>query len=38
MLEHAITEQDALPYNGSISGSDEKKVDVYRVDESAAVA
>jgi nucleobase:cation symporter-1, NCS1 family len=39
MLDHAITEQEALPYDGSISGSsDEKKVDVYRVDESAAVA
>lgn len=35
MLDHAITEQEALPYDGSISGSDEKKVDVYRVDESA---
>jgi len=39
MLDHAIIEQDseALPYDGrgSISGSDEKKVGVYRVDESA---
>ena len=36
MLDHAIIEQEALPYDGSISGSDEKKVDdVYRVDESA---
>jgi hypothetical protein len=39
MLDHAIIEQDseALPYDGSgsISGSDERKVDVYRVDESA---
>jgi len=35
MLDHAIVEQEALPYDRSISGSDEKKVDVYRVDESA---
>jgi NCS1 family nucleobase:cation symporter-1 len=36
MLDHAIMEQEALPYAyaGSISGSDEKKVDVYRVAES----
>jgi NCS1 family nucleobase:cation symporter-1 len=34
MLDHAIMEQKAIPYDGSISGSDEK-VDVYRVDESA---
>jgi NCS1 family nucleobase:cation symporter-1 len=32
MLDHAIMEQEAIPYDGSISGSDEKKVDVYRVD------
>ena len=36
MLDRAIIEQEALPYDGSlsISGSDEKKVDDYRVDES----
>jgi hypothetical protein len=33
MLDHAIVEQEEPPYDGSISGSDEKKVDVYRVDE-----
>jgi len=31
MLDHAILEQDTLPNGGSISGSDEKKVDDYRV-------
>ena len=35
MLDHAILEQETLPDDGNISGSDEKKVDVYRVDESA---
>jgi NCS1 family nucleobase:cation symporter-1 len=35
MLDHAIMEQGKLPSDGSISGSDENKVDVYRVDESA---
>ena len=34
MLDHAIVEQEALPH-GSIPGSDEKKVDLYRIDESA---
>ena len=36
MLDHAIMEQEVLPYayDGSISGGDEKKVDVSRVDES----
>ena len=41
MLDHAIIEQEALPYDGrlSISGSDEKKkVDDYRVDESESAA
>jgi hypothetical protein len=35
MLDHAIMEQEVLPYDGSISGSDEKKIDVYRADELA---
>ena len=36
MLDHAILEREALPYDESISGSnDEKKIDGYRVDESA---
>ena len=35
MLDHAILEQEALPYDESVSGSnDEKKVGVYQVDES----
>jgi hypothetical protein len=34
MLDHAILEQEMLPDDGNISGSDEtKKVDDYRVDE-----
>jgi hypothetical protein len=35
MLEHAILEQETLPDNKDISGSDEKKVDDYRIDETA---
>jgi hypothetical protein len=35
MLDHAIIELEALPYDGRSSGSDEKKVDVYRVDQAA---
>jgi len=34
MLEHAILEQESLPDNGDISGSDIKKDD-YRIDETA---
>ncbi|KAN0105611.1 NCS1 nucleoside transporter family [Russula decolorans] len=33
MLDHAILEQETLPNDGTISGSDEKKGDDYRVDE-----
>jgi len=33
MLDHAILEQEMLPNNGNISGSDEKKFDDYRIDE-----
>ena len=34
MLDHAILDQEMLPDDGNISGSDEKKkVDDYRVDE-----
>ena len=35
MLDHAILEQETLPNDGNISDSDEKKVDGYRVDETA---
>ena len=35
MLDHAILEQERLPSDGNISDSDEKKVDGYRVDETA---
>ena len=37
MLDHAILQQETLPDNGDISGSDEKKVDDYRIDETAVV-
>ena len=33
MLDHAILEQETLADGGNISGSDEKKVDDYRIDE-----
>lgn len=33
MLDHAILEQETLADDGNISGSDEKKVDDYRIDE-----
>ena len=35
MLDHAIFEQEALPYDGSIPSGDKKRADVYQVDESA---
>jgi nucleobase:cation symporter-1, NCS1 family len=31
MLDHAILEQETLPDDGNISGSDEKKVDDYLI-------
>jgi len=31
MLDHVILEQETFPDDGTISGSDEKKVDNYRV-------
>jgi hypothetical protein len=33
MLDHVILEQETLPDDGNISGSDEKKADEYRIDE-----